>query len=161
MSLRIKRSFDVPNLVRELAENKVDSLELIREGLSNAKDHGAERIWIHSFRDNPRSPPSVVLIDDGEGMSPARLAAFWGVGATHKGERQAIGYKGHGTKLFFASQRLSVATRAKGDAGWSLCTVDSPSDMLPDFEIPLDPLPTSHALHAYLVKLGLLEHAGS
>ncbi len=161
MPLHIKRSFDVPNLVRELAENKVDALELIREGLSNAKDHGAARVWIHSFRDNPRTPPSVALLDDGEGMSLARLAAFWGVGATHKGERQAIGYKGHGTKLFFASQRLSVATRVRGDAGWSLCTVDSPSDMLPDFEIPLEPLPTSHPLHAYLVKLGLLERTGS
>lgn len=161
MPLHIKRSFDVPNLVRELAENKVDALELIREGLSNAKDHGAARVWIHCFRDNPRTPPSVALVDDGEGMSSARLAAFWGVGATHKGERQAIGYKGHGTKLFFASQRLSVATRVKGDAGWSLCAVDSPSDMLPDFEIPLEPLPSSHPLHAYLVKFGLLDGTGS
>jgi hypothetical protein len=94
-------------------------------------------------------------------MSEEQLAAFWGVGASRKGAGRSIGYKGHGTKLFFASRRLSVATRAKGDAGWRLCTVDSPSEMAADFEIPFGPLPGSHPLHAELASLGLLEQTGS
>jgi hypothetical protein len=161
MTIHIRRSVDVPNLVRELAENKVDALELIREGLSNAKDHGADRVWIHSFRDDPRDSPSVTIIDNGDGMSEERLEAFWGVGASRKGERRAIGYKGHGTKLFFASQRLSVATRTAGDAGWRISTVNSPSEMSADFEIPLEPLQIGHPLHAYLASVGILDRTGS
>lgn len=161
MTIHIKRSFDVPNLVRELAENKVDALELIREGLSNAKDHGADRVWIHNFRNDPRDSPSVCLIDNGDGMSEERLKAFWGVGASRKGARKSIGYKGHGTKLFFASQRLSVATRTANDAGWRISTVTSPAEMSADFEIPLEPLQVGHSLHKCLDSVGLLNGTGA
>ncbi|WP_404364850.1 hypothetical protein ACIHQR_31720 [Corallococcus coralloides] len=49
--MNIKRKIDAKNLQRELAENKVDALELIREALSNAKDHGATQIWIRTSND--------------------------------------------------------------------------------------------------------------
>lgn len=113
MSARtIERRVDVRNLVRGLSENRVDALELIREALSNARDHGAARVWIRTTRD-PRDTVSVLFVDDGEGMDAERLEAFWGVGASAKPKTShSIGYKGHGTKLFFDSRALTVATRA-------------------------------------------------
>lgn len=39
----VQRKFDRKNLVRELSENRTDPLELVREALSNAKDHIADR----------------------------------------------------------------------------------------------------------------------
>src|SRR5262249_12311196 len=106
-TMAIKRKFHIENLVRELAENRVNPLEIIREALSNAKDHKATRVWVRTTKDQ-RNEVSVIIIDDGEGMDEHRLAAFWGVGASIKSQQGVIGYKGHGTKLYFDCRRLSV-----------------------------------------------------
>ncbi len=77
--MKIKRRYDKMNLVRELARNKVDALELLREALANAKDHGANRAWIKTTRGKGGSnAPDVLLMNDGAGMGPDELAAFWG-----------------------------------------------------------------------------------
>ena len=133
--MTIKPKVDVKNLVRELADNKIRALELVREALSNAKDHGAKKVYIRTWRAQ-RNEVSVLLIDDGEGMTDAGLASFWGIGASEKSRvtDYPIGYKGHGTKLYFGSERLTVATATAGSA-WRVTTKDKPADHPDD---PLD-----------------------
>jgi hypothetical protein len=122
----IVRRFDIKNLVRELAENKVSVLEIVREALSNAQDHGATCVWIRTSSEH-RNTVNVVLADNGEGMDDGRMEAFWGVGASAKSSRRtSIGYKGHGTKLFFYCNRLSVATRVDAGAPWRVTALDQP-----------------------------------
>jgi hypothetical protein len=158
----IRRSIDIQNLVRELADNKVDALELIREGISNAKDHGANGVWIRTSRSRGDQDPSILFVDNGEGMDEKRLAAFWGVGASNKGKRSnAIGYKGHGSKLFFACHRLSVATRTKDHEGWYICAADSPKLLIDNAEISVQALDPSHPIHDELARIGLLNGTGS
>ena len=100
--MAIQRNFDIKNLVRELAENKVSVLEILREALSNAKDHGASRVWLKTVREPQSGRVNLLISDDGDGMNEERLSAFWGVGASAKRvQQQSIGYKGHGTKLYF------------------------------------------------------------
>jgi hypothetical protein len=156
--MQIQRKIDVTNLVRELAENKVSALELVREALSNAKDHLARRVWVRTTR-SPRGSVSVLLMDDGEGMTDERLEAFWGVGASAK-SAASIGYKGHGTKLYFDCQRLTVATRATGDAGFRLLSLESPAKK-DDLHVPVRPLSPEDALFADLQQAGLLEGTGT
>jgi hypothetical protein len=156
--MHITRKFDVTNLVRELAENKVSSLELIREALSNAKDHHAQRIWVRATRD-PRNAVSILLMDNGDGMNDERLAAFWGVGASAK-TAAAIGYKGHGTKLYFDSQKLTVATRATGATEWQILSLEAPAKKA-DTQVPIRPLTPEDALYSDLQKVGLLEGTGT
>jgi signal transduction histidine kinase len=123
--MQITPTVDVRNLVRELAENKIRALELVREALSNAKDHNASRVYIRTSRAQ-RNEVSILLIDNGTGMNEKGIAAFWGIGASEKpGRACLIGYKGHGTKLYFGSQRLTVATRTEHDAGWRVMVKDS------------------------------------
>jgi hypothetical protein len=152
--MAIRRNFDIRNLVRELAENKVSALEVVREALSNARDHGAERVWIRTEKDQ-RNEVTITIADDGEGMDQERLEAFWGVGATSKADRkQAIGYKGHGTKLFFDCQRLSVATRTGPSAPWRITTLDAPLKRADD-EVPEATLQPGSALEKTIAELGL------
>lgn len=156
--MEIVRRLDLVNLVRELAENRVSALEILREALSNAKDHGAQRVFIASRRDPPNRV-SLTLIDDGEGMDRERLEAFWGVGASVK-PPGSIGYKGHGTKLFFTCARLSVATRSKADAAWSLTTLEQP--LRTDAREVIDaPLKEGHPLWTALHELGLWSGPGT
>jgi hypothetical protein len=158
--MNVRRIHDHRNLVRELRENKIDALEIVREALSNAKDHGAQRVWIRTWRQSTPEKPSILFADDGEGMDSERLGAFWGIGASRKAAtNQAIGYKGHGTKLFFASERLTVVTRCKGEQTWRVCTVQRPSDLEAEAEIPVQPLGQADPRVKELESIGLLKRA--
>lgn len=151
----ISRRIDRRNLIRELSDNKVDALELLREALSNAKDHGATRVWIETRKGGPRDEgPVVVVADDGDGMSHAGLEAFWGVSASVKPPGVSIGYKGHGTKLYYASQRLTVATCQGGGAGWVVVSLDRPYESASE-EIEAVPLAADHPLRATVDALKL------
>ncbi|HYH99501.1 ATP-binding protein [Hyalangium sp.] len=156
--MSVKRIHDHRNLVRELRENKVDALEIVREALSNAKDHGARRVWIRTWRQLTPEKPSILFADDGEGMDDERLGAFWGIGASRKAAAsQAIGYKGHGTKLFFASERLTVVTRCQGQSAWRVCTVLRPSELEAEAEIPIYPLDPADPKSRELESMGFLK----
>lgn len=155
----IKRYFDIKNLVRELAENQVSVLEILREALSNAKDHGAQRVWVKTAKDQ-RNEVTVIIADDGEGMNDERLAAFWGVGASAKATSQgAIGYKGHGSKLFFNCRRLSVATRVTVSDEWRVTFLDDPYEYAQD-EIPERSL-AGDALQREIEEIGLQNSKGT
>ncbi|MFY2560215.1 hypothetical protein ACN469_21575 [Corallococcus terminator] len=158
---RIHRKIDQRNLVRELANNKVDALELIREALANARDHGASSVWIRTARGAPPLLPiDVMLINDGDGMTEAQLEAFWGISASVKPPGgSAIGYKGHGTKLYFAARRLSVASRVEGATEWTLTTLDNPLES-DSKDVEQVSLPSEHPLYKELSSLGLLAGKG-
>lgn len=151
---KIRRRYDKKNLVRELAQNKVDALELLREALANAKDHFANHAWIKTTRATGGSnAPDVLLMNDGEGMGSEELSAFWGVSSSVK-PAQSIGYKGHGTKLYFASHRLHVATRRVGEAGWRWSVLERP-DQADGDEVEEQPLPPDHRIARELEAAGL------
>lgn len=151
---KILRNFDIRNLVRELSENKVSALEILREAISNAKDHNAQRIWIKTRKDQ-RNEVTLLIADDGDGMEDRQLAAFWGVGASEKpAAQQSIGYKGHGTKLYFDCRRLSVATRSRPDHDWILSSLEMPHEA-DGAEVEQHPLPDTHPLRRELDEIDL------
>jgi len=158
---RMKRTIDTKNLVRELANNKVDALEMVREALSNAVDHGASSVWIRSFRGAPgKTTTDILLINDGEGMNREQLSAFWGVSSSVKTDpSRAIGYKGHGSKLFFSARRLSVASRHHTAAHWELTSLDNPLESSAD-ELEIRELPADHLLATELAGVGLTGKQG-
>ncbi|WP_437930083.1 ATP-binding protein [Sorangium sp. So ce291] len=158
--MAIRRNFDIRNLVRELAENKVSALEILREALSNAKDHGAKRVWVKTAKDQ-RNEVTVTIADDGEGMDRERLEAFWGVGASAKPtSAQPIGYKGHGTKLFFDCRRLSVATRTRASDPWGVTTLDMPFERA-EADIPEHALESGDLLYREIEEIGLEQGTGT
>lgn len=157
----IHRKIDQRNLVRELANNKVDALELLREALSNARDHAASNVWIRTTRGAPPTHSiDIVIVNDGEGMTSDHLEAFWGVSSSFKPNSSLpIGYKGHGTKLFFASRRLSVATRREGETAWNLTSLDNPleSDLR---SVDQTELGADHLLASTLREVALFDKTG-
>lgn len=154
MAFKVERKIDRKNLLRELANNKVDALEIIREALSNARDHGAGQVWIRTYKGPaPEHRVDVFLYNDGEGMPHDQLEAFWGISTSVKSQQNAIGYKGHGTKLFFACSRLSVATRCSDETIWRLTQLQSPHDS--DAEnVDILEMPANHKIAAEFKKMG-------
>lgn len=74
MAFKVERKINHKNLLRELANNKVDALEIIREALSNARDHGAGQVWIRTYKGPaPEHRVDIFIYNDGEGMPHDQL----------------------------------------------------------------------------------------
>src|SRR5215208_1037190 len=107
-------------------------LEILREGISNAIDAEATEISIRfdveQFKGKRRLV--IVLLDNGHGMSREVLATdFWGLGYSRSREhKDKIGEKGHGTKIYFRSEQITVRTQSSEGAYESVC--DDPLEAL-------------------------------
>ena len=110
---------------REIVHDFGNPLEILREAISNAID--AHATWIKiDFRveEVEGSKRSIItLLDNGEGMTREVLSRdFWGLGYSLSRERkEAIGEKGHGTKIFLRSESITVRTQSAEGVYLSEC----------------------------------------
>jgi hypothetical protein len=94
----------------EIASDFEDPLEVIRESLSNSYDAEASEVEI-TIRSRPQGS-DIIIEDDGNGMNERDLESFFDLGNSRKTD--SIGYKGHGTKIFYKSDRIVVNTAKDG-----------------------------------------------
>lgn len=96
----------------EIASDFEDPLEIIRESLSNSYDAHATEVTI-SINTRPDGA-DIIIEDDGHGMNERDLESFFDLGNSRKTD--SIGYKGHGTKIFYKSDRIEVTTAHDGSS---------------------------------------------
>jgi hypothetical protein len=98
----------------EIASDFEDPLEVIRESLSNSYDAHASEMEI-TIRNRPGGS-EIILEDDGDGMNARDLESFFDLGNSTKTDPadDSIGYKGHGTKIFYKSDRIVVDSAKDG-----------------------------------------------
>lgn len=129
--------------MKEIAVNREDPCELVRELISNAYDADATKILVFPYFEKS----GLVFWDNGLGLSQAKkdevngivpYAAFFSIGKTTKPRGTKIGYKCQGSKLCFASARVTVLTRCAGEPNWRWKTIDNPRQTL-DTDYPLKP----------------------
>ena len=97
----------------EIANDFENSLDLVREAISNSFDADATEIWIDFsiIQDHGESTLKIVLTDNGTGMDQQELQSFFDLGnSPRRGDDNKIGEKGHGTKIYFNSQKVVVET---------------------------------------------------
>jgi hypothetical protein len=114
----------------EIASDFEDPLEVIRESLSNAYDAHATEVTI-SIRNRPNGS-DIIIEDDGNGMNERDLESFFDLGNSRKTD--SIGYKGHGTKIFYKSDRIEVTTVHDGKSYRAV--MDEPWEKLNRKELP-------------------------
>jgi len=97
----------------EIARDFTNPLEAVREAISNSIDAKASQIQVKFLVEDLQGEGvlRVILEDDGIGMTEERLQAFFDLGnSSSRGNPQLIGAKGHGTKVFYGCDRLTVET---------------------------------------------------
>ena len=128
----------------EIAGDFSNPLELVREAISNAFDWGAKNIRLdfREIRDKRNKPLlKIEIIDDGEGMDKEGLQSFFDLGNSmarakkKDGQNDTIGEKGHGTKIYFDSDKVEVFT-AKVDGEKYHAVMEEPSDSLYEDKMP-------------------------
>jgi len=108
----------------EISNDFTNPKEIIREGISNAFDSGANEIIITVNIDKTTGDDELVLSihDNGHGMKEPDIESFFGLGFSSRRQKdklghkasKSIGEKGHGTKIYFNSRRIEVITFSKG-----------------------------------------------
>ncbi|MFC6720296.1 ATP-binding protein [Halobacteriaceae archaeon SHR40] len=114
----------------EIASDFEDPLEVLRESLSNSYDAEATEVQI-SIYTRP-SGSDIIIEDDGHGMDERDLESFFDLGNSQKTD--SIGYKGHGTKIFYKSDRIEVTSRHDGTSYRAV--MDEPWEKLNRKELP-------------------------
>ena len=115
----------------EIASDFEDPLEVIREALSNSYDANATEVDIKIEQDE-EGRNTLIIEDDGEGMDEGDLSSFFDLGNSKK--NNAIGYKGHGTKIYYKSDKVRVETVK--DSTYIESVMDQPWSKLNNRELP-------------------------
>jgi hypothetical protein len=132
--------------MREIAVNREDPCEVVRELISNAYDANATDIRVFPYLERK----GLVFFDNGIGLSQAEedlkngvvpYVAFFSIGKTTKVRGKGIGYKCQGSKLCFASARVTIITRCENEAEWRWKQIDSPKANL-DENVDITPVKT-------------------
>lgn len=131
----------------EIASDFGQPLELLREAISNAFDAKATRIRLLFATELVKGIHvlKIVIEDNGTGMDRERLQAFFDLGNSPRHKEKAsgsaegaatwpIGEKGHGTKVYFNSSRITVFTHY-GNRAYS-AVLNEPYGTLSEGRIP-------------------------
>lgn len=99
------------SLLRQAVLNTSQSIELLREAVSNSVDADAKSIDI-KLTNAGGEMWNVVIQDDGNGMEDRHMKAFFNAGESEKDYPQtAIGEKGLGSKTCFVAKEIVVESR--------------------------------------------------
>ncbi len=137
-SFQIRPKVDETQEFIEIANDFSNPLDLVREAISNSFDANAHRIEIlfSVLQEFGEKILQIKLKDDGEGMDREGLQSFFDLGnSLRRNNSEAIGEKGHGTKVYFNSSEIKVITTKNGIT--YTATMKEPFKKLFNREIPI------------------------
>ncbi len=114
----------------EIVNDFGNPLEIIREAVSNSIDWKADYMKISFDVETINGTKRLVirLSDNGLGMTEQVLkTSFWGLGHSDSrklkeaGDKNIIGEKGHGTKIYLRSEEVQVKTKTSDGIFESIC----------------------------------------
>lgn len=122
----------------EIAQDFSNPLEIVREAISNAFDANANDITL-TFETVEKDGETILkinIIDNGLGMDKDGLHSFFDLGnSLNRNNSAAIGEKGHGTKVYFNSNRIELKTYKSGKC--FLAIMDAPKKSLFARKMPI------------------------
>lgn len=121
------------SIFKEIAQNIVNPLEIIREGISNCYDAEAKNIYISVKRRIENGIFYLEIKDDGKGMDLETVHKFFNLGDSAKD--LGIGEKGLGTKTYYKSNKITVYTQMKNGVAYKVI-MDQPWNKLIKGDMP-------------------------
>jgi hypothetical protein len=122
----------------EIAHDFSNPLDIVREAISNGFDAGATNMEV-IFNTKTESGEKALVItikDNGKGMNREGLQSFFDLGnSLNRHSPEAIGEKGHGTKIYLNSKQICVESVFNGEKYKAI--MDSPKIKLHRRELPI------------------------
>jgi len=153
------------SIFKQLIKERVNSLDLLRELLSNsgAKEVGATKIEISYTKD--KEGHIFEILDNGCGMNftgnsvlPGRLDKFLGLGLSSIGQKSdEFSWKGLGSKLSYQSRRVEVETCAGDNQPFYDVRINEPWETINNNRIP-KPRISEHPSQERGTKIRVIGH---
>lgn len=105
--------------LREICMDFTNPLEIFREAIQNSYDANANEIWITVLEEETggKRRVKIVIEDDGDGIPEDKIHCFFDLGESTKSDLNTgkkfphtVGYKGHGTKIYYNSEGVILET---------------------------------------------------
>ncbi len=147
--------------LREICMDFTNPLEIFREAIQNSYDANANEIWITVYEEatGGRTKINIIIEDNGTGISKDKINCFFDLGESTKSDvktgkklSKTVGYKGHGTKIFYNSEGIILETWQEGK--YIKSQMDYPRAKLFRGEIPkyTDPVEITEKEEGYISK---------
>lgn len=130
--IKINQEYEYYQIIKDFG----DPLEIFREAFQNAYDEGADRVFCRVY-EKRRMTSSELIIDiwnNGKGLPREKVACFFDLANSTKVDENYVplkgklGYKGHGTKIFFNSLGVQICSKTKNDY-WA-ATLENPLNQI-------------------------------
>lgn len=117
--VQINKGYELYQIITDFG----DPLEIFREAFQNAIDENADEVFCRVY-ERKRLGGSDLIIDvwnNGEGLSRSNVDCFFDLANSSKIDLNRVpktgklGYKGHGSKIFFNSEKVQVCSKTIDD----------------------------------------------
>lgn len=117
--VQINKGYELYQIITDFGE----PLEIIREALQNSFDESASQIFchIHEIQRIGGNKLIIDIWDNGNGLAKEKAPCFFDLANSSKvdankiPDKNKIGYKGHGAKIFFNSESVEVLSKTKNE----------------------------------------------
>lgn len=108
-------------------------IQIFREAFQNSIDEGATEVYCHVFVEKSLGQENLYIDvwDNGLGLKRENVDCFFGLAKSTKVDKNKmplagkLGYKGHGTKVFFRCEKVEIYSRNQGGQGWGVVLEDA------------------------------------
>ena len=117
--VEINEGYELLQIIKDFGE----PLEIFREAFQNAVDENAKNVFYKVYQDDDGYSEETLYIDiwnDGNPLEKDRIPNFFGLAKSTKVDVKKmrpldgkLGYKGHGSKIFFNAQKVIICSKTK------------------------------------------------
>jgi hypothetical protein len=130
--VQINKGYELYQIITDFGE----PLEIIREALQNSIDENSSQMYCHIYEKQKISGNKLIIDiwDNGDGLAREKVPCFFDLANSSKidenkiPDKNKIGYKGHGAKIFFNSESVEVLSKTKNET-W-VAKLTAPIDQL-------------------------------
>jgi hypothetical protein len=121
--VKVNKGYELYQIITDFG----DPLEIFREAFQNAYDEGATEVFCKVYEKEKLSGKELIIDiwNNGEGLEKERVECFFDLANSSKIDDNRIpikgklGYKGHGSKIFFNSEKVHICSKYK-DNYWAV-----------------------------------------
>ena len=117
--ININKSYEIFQIITDFG----DPLEIFREAFQNSIDEDANNVICHVYEIKKQTKTDLIIdiIDNGRGLPLSKVACFFDLANSTKVDKNGVplkgklGYKGHGAKIFFNSDKIIIFSKTVAD----------------------------------------------
>ena len=129
---QIEAEIDVGYETYQIIRDFDNPVQVFREAFQNSVDEEATEVYCRISVEQKLTGDDLIIDiwDNGLGLSEKNIPCFFGLAKSTKVTSKMmptgkIGYKGHGTKIYFNSERIEIFSKPdKNGAGWGIILED-------------------------------------